>query len=106
VHFSKLPNVIRWFVIGSQHEAPALSTISAAFEFEVTEDKIVQIIDQDQGRSVTNDIENVLADLAEAQGVAMLASYQVIYRDTEKDWCRVQLDAADRFQGYAYFGTD
>lgn len=78
----------------------------ASFEFEVTEDKIVQIIDQDNGRSVTNDIENVLADIAEAEGVATLAGYQVIYRDTEKDWCRVQLDATGRFQGYAYFGTD
>lgn len=70
----------------------------ASFDFDVSEDKIVQIIDQDNGRSVTNDIINVLADIAKAEGLPSLAGYQVVYQDTMQQWDGVQLDAAGRFQ--------
>lgn len=77
----------------------------ASFDFDVSEDKIVQIIDQDNGRSVTNDIDNVLADIAQAEGLPSLAGHQVVYRDTTQRWDGVQLSEAGRFQGFYPIGA-
>jgi hypothetical protein len=44
---------------------------------------VITIIDLDQGKSVTNDADNVIADLAASFD---LSQYRVIYRDTRGIW--------------------
>lgn len=46
---------------------------------------IVAIVDNDTGMSVTNDIENVMSDIAEEEGIEII-SYLVIYRDSAGQW--------------------
>lgn len=52
---------------------------------------VLSIIDHGRGRSVTNDIEQVLAEVAE-HGVD-LNSVQVMYRDTRGAWDAVQIES-------------
>lgn len=47
--------------------------------------KWIQIIDCDEGRSVTNDIENVIADIEHAEGINA-EEYVIIYQDTDTNW--------------------
>jgi hypothetical protein len=78
---------------------------SADYLYDLTEDGLLVIIDQDLGnRSVTNDIENVLADLAQAEELATLAGRRVTYRDSDGDWCRVVLTKEGRFDRFCGFG--
>lgn len=60
---------------------------------------VIAIIDHDQGRSVTNDADNVIADLA-AQGFD-LSRYLVIYRDTRGIWDQLLVDCSGRFAGFS-----
>jgi uncharacterized protein YbaR (Trm112 family) len=50
---------------------------------------VVCIVDHDNGKSVTNDIREVLRDIA-GEGVE-LATHRVIYRDTHRIWDEVVL---------------
>ncbi|HEX6440966.1 MAG TPA: hypothetical protein VF007_02190 [Stellaceae bacterium] len=59
---------------------------------------VIAIIDHDQGRSVTNDADNVIADLA-AQGFD-LSRYLVIYRDTRGIWDQLLVDRTGHFAGF------
>ena len=77
----------------------------ATFEYEISEDNIVQIIDLDRGASVTNDMGNVLADIARAEGLPSLAGYPIIYRDSMRRWDGVRLDEQGRFQGFYPIGA-
>lgn len=43
--------------------------------------RIIYIVDQDLGRTVTNDAANVCRELH-----AQYADYRIIYRDTEGNW--------------------
>ena len=60
---------------------------------------VIAIIDHDQGRSVTNDAENVIADLVR-QGFD-LSRYQVIYRDTRGIWDQLLVDSNGHFAGFS-----
>jgi len=60
---------------------------------------VIAIIDHDQGRSVTNDAENVIADLFR-QGFD-LSRYQVIYRDTRGIWDQLLVDSTGHFAGFS-----
>ena len=60
---------------------------------------VIAIIDHDQGRSVTNDAENVIADLV-AQGFD-LSRYLVIYRDTRGIWDQLLVDRTGHFAGFS-----
>ncbi|HEX6441641.1 MAG TPA: hypothetical protein VF007_05595, partial [Stellaceae bacterium] len=60
---------------------------------------VIAIIDHDQGRSVTNDADNVIADLA-AQGLD-LSRYLVIYRDTRGIWDQLLVDRTGHFAGFS-----
>jgi hypothetical protein len=60
---------------------------------------VIAIIDHDQGRSVTNDAENVIADLL-AQGFD-LSRYLVIYKDTRGIWDQILVDRTGRFAGFS-----
>lgn len=49
-------------------------------------EKWLLIVDKNQGAmSVTNDIENVVEDIAEYEGIDPF-EYQIIYRDSEGHW--------------------
>ena len=58
---------------------------------------VIVIIDHDDGMSVTNDVENVLASIA-ADGVD-IARHTVIYRDTDMVWDGIST-AGGRFSGF------
>lgn len=60
---------------------------------------VIAITDHDQGRSVTNDADNVIADLA-AQGFD-LSRYLVIYRDTRGIWDQLLVDSTGHFAGFS-----
>ncbi len=55
----------------------------AAYTYTI-EDGIVCVIDLDNGKSVTNDADNLIADLV-ANGID-LAVHPVIYKDTQGVW--------------------
>jgi hypothetical protein len=58
---------------------------------------VIAIIDHDQGKSVTNDADNVIADLAACFD---LSKYRVIYKDTRGIWDQMLVDRTDRFVGF------
>jgi hypothetical protein len=59
---------------------------------------VIAIVDYDQGRSVTNDAENVIADL---DACFDLSKYQVIYRDTRGIWDQILVDRTGYFAGFS-----
>ena len=81
-------------------------------------DGVLVIIDRNLGnRSVTNDIENVLADidrdlrqladttrLNSMRGVLKLHEYDIIYADSEGRFDGVRVDKDNRFYGFYFFG--
>lgn len=69
----------------------------ADYSYEL-DGNIVCIVDHDHGRSVTNDVENILADLA-ADGVD-LGSHRVIYRDTLGVWDEIVLKKDGGFKTF------
>ena len=60
---------------------------------------VIAITDHDQGRSVTNDAENVIADLV-VQGFD-LSRYLVIYRDARGIWDQLLVDRTGHFAGFS-----
>jgi hypothetical protein len=59
---------------------------------------VIAIVDHHQGRSVTNDADNVIADLAADFD---LSKYLVIYRDTRGIWDQLLVDRTGRFAGFS-----
>jgi hypothetical protein len=59
---------------------------------------VIAIIDHHQGRSVTNDADNVIVDLAADFD---LSKYLVIYRDTRGIWDQLLVDRTGRFAGFS-----
>jgi hypothetical protein len=59
---------------------------------------VIAIIDHDQGKSVTNDADNVIADLAACFDLLL---YRVIYRDTRGIWDQMLVDRTGRFAGFS-----
>ena len=56
------------------------------------------LTDEDIGRSVTNDIENVLSELFDSE--QLKPGHYVIYRDTRGVWDQVVIDSACRFVAF------
>jgi hypothetical protein len=73
----------------------------STYSYTIEED-FVCIIDHDKGRSVTNDAENVIADLI-AAGIDV-ARYRVIYRDTAGIWDWM-CTAGGAFSGFISLGA-
>src|SRR5690242_17757597 len=69
----------------------------AVFSYQVY-GNVVAVIDHDRGRSVTNDAENVIADLAQQFD---LTKFRVIYRDTRGVWDEL-LAKDGRFAGFHF----
>lgn len=64
--------------------------VRSDYEYTVT-DNIISIIDLDKGgRSVTNDMENVIQDLKAILGD--LSGYAIIYKDSMGIWDGVRID--------------
>jgi hypothetical protein len=59
---------------------------------------VIAIIDHDGPRSVTNDADNVIADLSASFD---LSRYQVIYRDTRGIWDQILVDRTGHFAGFS-----
>jgi hypothetical protein len=69
----------------------------AVFSYQ-TYGNVIAVIDHDQGRSVTNDAEAVIAQLAQKFD---LSQYRVIYKDTRGIWDQMLVDRT----GLAGFST-
>jgi hypothetical protein len=69
--------------------------------YDVTfRDNIVIVVDRNEGRkSVTNDAENVIADLRKLYDLT--ACQAVIYRDSRGIWDRLLIDDQGRFAGFS-----
>jgi hypothetical protein len=74
----------------------------ACYDYSVI-DGVICIVDNDRGRSVTNDAENVIADLI-ADGIDV--SRPIIYRDTQGVWDQlmVQLRIVNTLAIYVFTG--
>ena len=60
---------------------------------------VIAIVDHDGGRSVTNDVDNVIDDLSQ-QGFDLL-KYRIIYRDTRGIWDQLLVDRTGHFAGFS-----
>jgi hypothetical protein len=60
---------------------------------------VIAIIDHAEGKSVTNDAENVIADLIR-RGFD-LSQYRVIYKDTRGIWVQMLVDRTGHFAGFS-----
>ena len=69
----------------------------ATFSFDII-DGVVVIYDLDIGCSVTNDAENVIAEVA--HNVKDLRFFRVIYRDTDGIFDGMLVDEDNRFAGF------
>lgn len=85
---------------------PAGPAPEAEYLYELTDDRLVLIIDLDGDAvpSVTNDIRAVLADVAAREGLPHLGGCRVAYLDSEGDWCRVLLDDSGHVEQICGFG--
>ena len=63
---------------------------------------IIAIIDHDQGRSVTNEADNIITDLAVSFD---LRQYRVIYRDTRGIWDQLLVDITGHFAGFGHLNA-
>jgi hypothetical protein len=59
---------------------------------------VIVLIDHDQGKSLTNDAENVIADLAADFD---LSKYLIIYRDTRGIYDQLLVDCTGHFAGFS-----
>ena len=76
----------------------------AAFDYDLTPDYILIILDQGAPKSVTNDMPNVLADIAQMQELPSLAGYRAVYQDSQGDWAGIKLDEQGAFTGFYGLG--
>jgi hypothetical protein len=60
---------------------------------------VIAVIDHDAGRSVTNDAENVIIDLARDD--FDLPQYRIIYKDTRGIWDQMLVDRTGHFAGFS-----
>lgn len=78
------------------------NTMRSAYQAAITDDRI-EIVDLDAGgKSVTNDMHNVIADLV-AKGVKV-DDYLIVYRDSMGRWDGV-FTCQERFQSFVPGGA-
>lgn len=58
---------------------------------------VIAIVDLNQGKSVTNDAENVIKDL---DATFDLSNYRVIYKDSRNIWDELLVDSTRTFAGF------
>ena len=69
----------------------------AVFSYQ-TFGNVIAVIDHDQGRSVTNDAEAVVAQLGRKFD---LSQYRLIYKDTRGIWDQMLVDRTGQFAGFS-----
>jgi hypothetical protein len=69
----------------------------AVFSYQ-TFGRVIAVVDHDQGRSVTNDADAVIAQLAQKFD---LSQYHVIYKDTRGIWDQMLVDRTGQFAGFS-----
>ncbi len=69
----------------------------AVFRFETYGGNVIAVVGIEDGRSVTNDAEAVIAQLAEKFD---LSKFRVIYQDTRGIWDELLVGAGSRFTGF------
>src|SRR5215831_5033297 len=74
-----------------------LSMNRSSYSYQVV-GQVIAIIDHNEGRSVTNDVRNVLDDLKQA-GLDLCA-HRLIYRDTLGTWDELLTDPRGNFGGF------
>ncbi|MEN7549058.1 DUF6011 domain-containing protein [Rapidithrix thailandica] len=78
-------------------EKRQMRMFAASYTYRVLPPNILLIIDQDQGgMSVTNDMDNVLLEIAENEALE-LENYRIAYCDSEGCWDGVKVDNGLRF---------
>lgn len=90
-------------VCSAKHTYAAGDLLSASFEFYLS-DGVIVVIDLDQGRSVTNDADNVVARLA-AYGLPV-GVVPVVYRDTLGVFDQLDVSPDGRFVGFVALGAE
>lgn len=61
--------------------------------------EVIWIEDKDQGRSVTNDMENVLVEIwAQLPEGTSFLDYRIVYGDTQGTWDEVEINKIDTSQ--------
>ncbi|QKG59151.1 hypothetical protein GKZ68_20950 (plasmid) [Hymenobacter sp. BRD128] len=76
----------------------------AAYDYDLTADYILVVTDLGAPRSVTNDIQHVLADIAQAEELPSLAGYRAVYQDSQGEWAGITLTAQGDFTGFYGLG--
>jgi len=69
----------------------------ASYSYQVV-GQVIAIIDHNEGRSVTNDVRNVLDDLDKRAWT--LCAHRIIYRDTLGPWDEILTDPRGNFGGF------
>lgn len=72
------------------------------FKVELDGDDVVVLIDQDRGRSITNDAEMVVREIAE---VLDLTARRIVYRDTMGKWDGIAVEGG-RFAHFVMLQLD
>jgi len=74
----------------------------ALFEYGITGD-ILWITDEKGFKSVTNDMENVLRDIAEVIGFEQLCHKKIMYRDSMGIWDGVRFSGESSISSISFF---
>lgn len=85
--------------------------VQADYSYEVLPERILLLRDlagllghEEPPVSLTNDMANVLVEVARQAGLGSLTGYRVLYRDSEHTWAGVALTAAGRFASFYGLG--
>jgi len=67
------------------------SNSRSSYQYTITLDDVLVIMDNDRGMSVTNNMENVLNEIQNMEGKTFAANQMIIYKDTSGQWDGVEI---------------
>lgn len=72
------------------------------------EENIISITDKGGMKSVTNDIENVITDIIEREGILKVMNSKIIYKDSQGVWdgVRIELDASGKIKSTDFYSIN
>lgn len=72
----------------------------ASYDWKI-DGNIISIIDLKKGKSVTNDIDNILSDIQKELGLQNpLSNFKIIYKDTYEVWDGIQVSSNGHCSGF------
>ena len=83
---------------------PSRARATADYMHVLTGEGVLVIFDKLGPRSVTNDMEAVLDDIAADEHRGSLCGVLVTYRDSQGEFCQVVLNEQGRFGSFRSFG--